>query len=89
MTKVKTCPHCGGDAILRATQDATGEWLICVECMLCGATGKGYLQDDDPDVIGWDTNACRKAVNAWNKRYTPPVEDSPLYLGDLQHRRLM
>lgn len=93
MSVIKECPHCGGDATLRVTHDREAEvYLICVECLTCGATGKAYPQVDSTDVTGWYTSACCKAVNAWNKRYTPPADetgDRSVYIAEMDDRQLM
>lgn len=83
MIKAKYCPHCGGDARLTANYSPKiKRWFIAVKCNMCGATGKYYTQVEDPDVDGWETDASYSAVEAWNRRYNPIIED-----GD--DRRLM
>ena len=88
--KTTYCPFCGGEGILTANYSPkTKLWFINVKCSFCGGTGKYYTQREDPDASGWNTDACIKAVQAWNKRYTPPVEDDDvIYLGT-DDRRLM
>lgn len=76
MNKVKYCPHCGGDARLTANYSPKAKvWFIAVKCRMCGATGKYFTQQEDPDATAWETDACYNAVIAWNKRYTPTAED--------------
>lgn len=89
MEQVKYCPHCGGDARLTANYSPkTKLWFIAVKCEFCGATGKYYTQVEDPDETKWKTDACYKAVQAWNKRYNPIMDDGDVIVTDSDSRRV-
>ena len=83
MDAIKYCPHCGGEARLTANYSPkTKLWFIQVKCVLCGATGKVYTQAEDPEVSDWETDACIKALYAWNKRYNPELDGTGLFEAD-------
>lgn len=74
--KVKTCPHCGGSACLNAGYSHKARaFFVFVKCDICGAQGKTYSSKEDPAADGWDSSACRDAINAWNMRTRATDED--------------
>ena len=90
MKYVKYCPHCGGDARLTANYSTKSKvWFIAVKCKMCGATGKYYTQVEDPDETEWNTDACDNAIQAWNRRYNPILEDGDVIPADGDSRRVM
>lgn len=69
MKEIKNCPHCGGEAIMYANYAArTHSYMIFVKCGICGATGKTTAQREDPEATGWESDACTRALEAWNMR---------------------
>ena len=66
---IKPCPHCGGEAIMYANYaPRTKSYMIFVKCGICGATGKTTAQKDDPAADNWESDACARALDAWNMR---------------------
>lgn len=67
--KTKTCPHCGGSARLNAGYNYKKKiFFVYVKCDICGAQGKIYGDEEDPEYYDWETPACQSAVSAWNMR---------------------
>ena len=67
--RIKTCPHCSGTARLNASYSyKTRCYFIYVRCDICGAQGKIYRSDEDPDEENWNSEACNTAIAAWNMR---------------------
>lgn len=72
---IKNCPHCGGAATLYENYSRrTRNYFVYVKCAICGAQGKSFNSDDEPEAVGWDNFACRGAVAAWNMRTPEPAE---------------
>ena len=69
-TRMKPCPFCGQDAVRldRAYSNRSKKYFTWIECDVCGARSKAVTSNDDPESVGWDNMACRKAVSAWNVR---------------------
>ena len=68
-SKIKLCPFCGGIASLSANYSNRFEtWFINVMCEECGSQGKTYTSNEHPENENWDSDSCRNAINAWNKR---------------------
>ena len=69
MNDIKPCPHCGGEAIMQANfAYRTRSFMIFVKCGICGASGKVCAQKEDPEIDKWQSNACKRALSAWNMR---------------------
>lgn len=67
---IKTCPHCGGTANLRISYSHKMQaYFVYVKCEICGAQGKAYTDEEDPEVKGAENSACQFAISAWNMRY--------------------
>lgn len=66
MNELKQCPHCGGNAYLRAVYSYRGNYFIFAKCDICGAQGKAYPSEELPE--DWDNDSCDAAVAAWNMR---------------------
>ena len=56
--KLKTCPFCGGEAVLINTR-AFGESCKSVMCIKCRATVSNFAGDTQEE----------RAAKAWNRRY--------------------
>lgn len=68
-TKLKTCPHCGGEADLCSNYDSyKKKYFVKCKCEICGSAGKVYVSYEDPSTVEWNNIACIKAVDAWNMR---------------------
>ena len=65
--EIKTCPHCGGSAVLAVNPSKCG-YFIFVQCEICGARGKTCRDSKDPELYDFDTTGCDKAIKAWNMR---------------------
>ena len=71
--KIKKCPHCGGESYLNSRYSVRCKGhMIFVRCEICGAQGKIYKAQADPETNGWNGAECLDAVNAWNMRTTEP-----------------
>ena len=70
MSDLLNCPFCGNEAELQANsiRRQRGSWFVFSKCTYCGATGRSFVSDDDPDEVDWNNKACRNAAIAWNKR---------------------
>lgn len=67
---LKGCPHCGGPGSIWANYSyKTRSYFVFVKCGLCGAQGKVFTSDNDPEEEGWNNVACNNAVMAWNLRF--------------------
>lgn len=67
---IRECPHCGGEAYLHANYSSKARsYFVMVKCNMCGAQGKIYNTDEDPESVNWKSIACIDAVKAWNMRY--------------------
>ena len=67
---IEKCPHCGGEAALNANYSPKNRiWFIFVKCSLCGAQGKVFSDNRDPEPKEWSSEACKNALSAWNLRY--------------------
>lgn len=42
--------------------------FVFVKCDICGAQGKIYNSEEEPEEVNWDNQACRDAIEAWNMR---------------------
>jgi hypothetical protein len=63
------CPHCGGDACLNQNYNYRKRtYFVYVKCEMCGAQGKTFTSEEEPQAAGWDNQPCRRAINAWNMR---------------------
>ena len=72
---LETCPHCGGEATLRANYSGKYcAYMIFVKCDICGAQGKTVKSYDDPRAKAWDNVECWTAINAWNMRKGPDYD---------------
>lgn len=68
-TAIKPCPHCNGVAYLNANYSyKTRSYFIYVKCDICGATGKTTTSQEDPQGEEWQSEACERAIEAWNLR---------------------
>lgn len=66
---IKTCPHCGGSACLNSNYSyKTRSYFVFVKCDICGAQGKIYNSQEDPQAVEWNNQACEDAIRAWNLR---------------------
>ncbi len=66
---IKPCPHCGGVAYLNSNYSyKTRSYFIFVKCDICGATGKTTCEQEDPAISEWQSDACERAIEAWNMR---------------------
>lgn len=72
MYNLDKCPFCGEVKEIylnqRTCRPRYGGYLVYVACELCGAQTKPFYSDDDAEERDWSNVACRKAVNAWNRR---------------------
>lgn len=69
MHEIKPCPHCGGEAIMYANYSKrTSSYMIFIKCGICGSCGKTTAQKEDPEIDDWQSNACKRALSAWNMR---------------------
>ena len=67
--KLKPCPFCNGQARLYSTYSyKTASQYVLVKCTYCNAASRSYYSREDPKKANWDTIACRRATNAWNRR---------------------
>lgn len=67
--EIKTCPHCGGDASLIGKYASKARsYIVFCKCDICGAQGKVYNSQEDPQEKDWSNAACMDAVKAWNMR---------------------
>lgn len=67
--KIKPCPHCGGASTLHANYSyKTRSYFVMCKCSLCGAQGKIYNSEEDPESVNWNNRPCIDAVLAWNMR---------------------
>ena len=67
--KIKPCPHCGGAADLCSNYSRkVYAYFTDVRCEICGAQGKYYTAQVDPETNGRDDVACQNAVTAWNMK---------------------
>lgn len=70
MQEIKKCPFCGGDGELTQRYNTRyRNYFLFVACNLCGGQGKIFSSDEDVTESNWKTNACERAVKAWNMRY--------------------
>ena len=70
---VRECPHCGGHSTLKANyskRSRSSGWFIFVQRDVCGARGKTYFCEEDPEDVEWNNTACCGAVEAWNMRFS-------------------
>ena len=67
--RIKPCPHCGGVSYLNSNFSyKTRSYFIFVKCEICGATGKTAGSKENPAADDWQSDACERAVEAWNMR---------------------
>lgn len=67
--RLKGCPHCGGGACLNSNYSyKTRCYFVYVKCDICGAQGKIYRSQEEPQAAGWNNQPCIDAVRAWNMR---------------------
>ncbi len=70
MQKIKKCPFCGGDGELTQRYNSRYDnYFVFVACNLCNAQSKTFTSRDDLSESEWNTNACEKAVKAWNMEF--------------------
>ena len=75
MENIKKCPFCGGAGILTENFSfKTRSYFIFVKCQLCGAQSKTYASLTDAEADDWQSEACEKAIAAWNTR---TAEEAP------------
>ena len=68
-TAIKPCQHCNGVAYLNANYSyKTRSYFVFVKCEVCGATGKTTSSKEDPQAEDWQSEACERALEAWNLR---------------------
>lgn len=68
-TKIKTCPHCGGQAFLNMNFSHKWNcWYVAVRCDSCGAQGRSYRTDKDPTNAPEESLSCKNAIRGWNMR---------------------
>lgn len=66
---IKPCPHCGGVACLNSNYSyKTRSYFIFVRCDICGSTGKTTCSEENPAADEWQSDACERALQAWNMR---------------------
>lgn len=69
MAEIKPCPHCGGEAIMYSNYSTRARsYMIFCRCGICGSCGKTTAQKEDPEISDWNSDACRRALQAWNMR---------------------
>lgn len=69
LNRLKTCPHCGGDADLEQNYSYKARsYFVFVKCSICGAQGKIFNSDEEPAAAEWRNMACNSAAAAWNMR---------------------
>ena len=68
-TAIKNCPHCAGVSYLNSNYSyKTRCYFVFVKCEICGATGKTTASKENPAAENWQSDACERAVEAWNMR---------------------
>lgn len=66
--KIKTCPHCGGEAMLKRNYNKEMHYyFMFVKCRVCGAQGKITGSDEDFTTEVY-LNNLQAAIDAWNTR---------------------
>ena len=66
---IKRCPHCGSPSDLNSRYSyKTKRYFVFVRCEMCGAQGKIYNSEQNPEEQQWDNDACHNAIKAWNMR---------------------
>lgn len=66
---IKACPHCGGVSYLNSNYSyKTRSYFVFVKCDICGAQGKIVNSPEDPAAEEWQSDACDRAIEAWNMR---------------------
>ena len=69
MNKYRECPFCGGNAALKGLYSRRrDEYLVYVQCQVCGVRGRVYLSWPSPADSEWKNDACTLATDAWNLR---------------------
>lgn len=72
---LKKCPFCNGNAFLQGRFNyKQRSYFVCAKCNICGAQGKTYTSEEDPEEVDWNNSACNEAVTAWNMRYKEGAE---------------
>lgn len=70
MLEIRECPHCGGEAALCYKYSLkTDSYLVFCKCQLCGAQGRVYSSKECPEDENWESQTCKRALEAWNMRY--------------------
>lgn len=71
---IRECPHCGAEATLNANYSyKTRSYFVMCKCNMCGAQGKIYNSNEEPESVNWNNIACIDAIKAWNMRYKEGV----------------
>lgn len=67
--ELKTCPFCGGRAVMKAVNKEYGFTIWC-QCRKCGARTEGYCPDmNHEDNTITSIEECKdRAAKVWNKR---------------------
>lgn len=86
---IKPCPFCGSSAHIAVWQnmgmaeiDDTPWWVGAVICHECGAQGQDTddLVSEDSAHVEDQEKTALKAIEFWNKRKTPSVDNKPVPL---------
>ena len=69
MEELKSCPFCGGKAIIKAGKKEYGFTIWC-ECSECNAKTEGYCPDmkNESKVVESIENCKSSAMDKWNRR---------------------
>lgn len=75
--ELKKCPFCAGDAYLTSSySERTRRFYVFATCDNCGAQAKRCTCSNDPEKAGWNNEACKRAINAWNMRRNSRDDDT-------------
>ena len=79
--ELKECPFCGcDDAYLSSSySERARRFFVYVTCENCRAQGTRYGCSNDPEKGGWNNDASKRAINAWNRRRNKHDIDLPEY----------
>lgn len=71
--KIKRCPFCGGEAIIRGFEDWPDGQSCPDEWLAIGCETDGCFGEIDEDLFRFDTED--EAITKWNKRQTQTITE--------------